>query len=285
MINEDQHHDLAVSLQGTYASGRLELKRDDIGVGSTAAPARPLIGALLSGRWKGSSQSSTDTTLWTRLTLNFAPPPLDPEHSYSSSGGRDSSVARMEFERTVLLSLDGSGVSNWRNQEVPFVLSGTLDLRTLSLELEKTHTGQVRGLRPHELYAFLHVSICNPLSFCCPRYIACLILLRCYSPIRSLASWPASLLLQFTNTVRYSCGMHIDESTGLSISGVYAQGTLNLKPNPQSEVDASSTDIDDLSDGLDGLGVSPDLGNLWAVHQAQLVITLLLICTLPYCTT
>jgi len=152
VIGENQRHELTVSLEGTYDSGRLELKRDDIGAGSSAAAARPLISALLSGRWKGSSQSSSDTTMWTRLTLTFAPPPLDPEPSSSSSSdGRDSSATRMEFERTVLLRLQGSGVSNWRNQEVPFVLSGTLDLRNLSLELEKTHTGQVRKLSPNEL--------------------------------------------------------------------------------------------------------------------------------------
>jgi hypothetical protein len=88
------------------------------------------------------------------------------------------------------------------------------------------------------------------------------------------------VLSQFTNTVRYSCGLHIDESTGLSISGVYAQGTLNLKPFPQSELEASSTDVDELSEDIDRMGVGSELGNLWATHQAQLVFLLPIFYTL-----
>lgn len=133
LCRESRRASPQVSLQGAYATGQLKLERDD---GEGAAAGR-LLCALLSGRWQGESHSPTDATQWTQLSVKVSLPP--PPRSALGFGQRRS--AGNGFEPAMLV-LAGSGVSLWRDQEVPFVLSGSLDLRTLSVELEKTHTGQ-----------------------------------------------------------------------------------------------------------------------------------------------
>ena len=155
-----------IELEGTYGTGSLVLGRQ-------AGPG-PMLCGLLSGRWRGASQApgTGDSTRWARLAVVFAewsPRQAEEPPGAAGRGGRgrrgrrghrgggggggggddddEGAGEEKESERrfgdhAAMLALAGKGVSLWRGREVPFTLSGMLDLRALSVELEKTHTGE-----------------------------------------------------------------------------------------------------------------------------------------------
>ena len=98
------------ALSGVYPNGTIALRR--------RGGARGVIGRLLSGAWTGASVSrANDRTTWAQLSLDF-------------------DVVSVRAAR-----VRGRGVSLWRSMHIDFDVSGSLDLLTKLVTLEKRHLG------------------------------------------------------------------------------------------------------------------------------------------------